>query len=204
MASSAVDICNLGLVRAGISRVIASMDEASTEAGVCRVLYPVALDAVLSSAPWPFATKRALLPPPLAGGGRGGFSFRYTVPEDCITVLEVFVGRGLREDQKAPFQMEEEADVRILLTDVEDAEIKYTARVTNPLTFHPLFVEALGWKLGEDLAISLAKDDDATARRASRAHKRYIETIHQAIAQAVGEQQKDKEPESVFLAFRRF
>lgn len=203
MATSAVDICNVALSRAGISRVIASLDEASTEAQICRAIYPSALDAVLSAAPWPFATKRAVLTP-IADGARGGYAFAYTLPGDCIAVQEVFGGRRLREDQKIPFQIETDADLRILLTDREDAEIKYTARVENPLTFHPLFVEALSWYLAEDLAISLAKDDDAHMRNASRANNRYIQTIHAAIAQALGEQQKDKEPESVFLTSRRF
>lgn len=203
MASSAVDICNLALVRAGVSKVLASMEDASVEAGVCRVTYPTALEAVLSSAPWPFAMKRAALSP-LASGGRGGFTFAYNLPPDCLVVLEVFAGRRLREDQKVPFDVEVEADTRVLLTDQEDAEVKYTARVENPLLFHPLFVQALSWHMAQDLAISLAKDDDASTRMASRANNRYIQTLHQAIAQAVGETQKDKDPESVFLTSRRF
>lgn len=203
MASSAVDICNLALVRAGVSKVIASMEDASVEAGVCRVIYPNALEATLAAAPWPFATKRSALAP-LASGGRGGFAFAYALPPDCLTVQEVFAGRRLREDQKVPFVIENEAETRILLTDQEDAEVKYTARIENPLLFHPLFVQALSWNLAGDLAISLAKDDDATTRYASRANNRYIQTIHQAIAQAVGETQQDQEPESVFLTSRRF
>lgn len=203
MATSAVDICNLALVRAGVSKVISSLEEASVEAGVCRVIYPTALEATLAAAPWPFATKRAVLAP-LASGGRGGFAFSYALPPDCIAVQEVFAGRRLREDQKVPFAIENEAETRILLTDHEDVEVKYTARVENPLVFHPLFVQALAWNLAEDLAISLSKDDDATMHYASRANKRYIQTIHQAIALAVGERQPDQEPESVFLSSRRF
>jgi len=203
MATSAVDICNMALARAGVSRVLGSLDEASTEAGVCRVLYPTALEATLASAPWPFATKRAVLTP-LASGGRGGFTYSYNLPSDCITVQEVFIGRGLREDQKAPFQVETDADVRILLCDVEDAEVKYTARVENPLTFHPLFTDALGWRLAQDLAISLHKDEDLHTRMASRANNRFERIIQLAIALAVGEQRPDQEPESIFLSSRRF
>lgn len=203
MANSAVDICNIALARSGVSQVIASLEEPSAEARLCRVIYPDAVDTVLSAAPWPFATKRAVLAP-LASGGRGGFAFTYALPPDCITVQEVFAGRRLREDQKVPFQVENEGEMRVLLTDQEDAEIKYTARVETPTLFHPLFVQALSWYLAQDLAISLAKDDDASTRMASRANNRYIQIIHQAIAQAVGEQQPDQEPESVFLTARRF
>lgn len=203
MATTAVELCNIALARAGVSKVLTSMTEASTEAGLCRVLYPTALETVLSMAPWPFATKRAVLAP-LAGGGRGGYAFRYQLPADCLVVQEVFSGRGLREDQKVPFRVENEGDARVLLTDQEDAEIIYTARVESPTLFHPLFVDALAWKLAGDLAISLAKDDDAATRFASRANNRFLQIIEWAKAQAVGEQRPDKEPESIFLTVRAF
>src|SRR5690606_41035061 len=128
-----------------------------------------------------------------------GYAFAYALPSDCITVQEVFAGRGLREDQKVPFRVENEGDVRVLLTDQENAEIIYTARVESPTLFHPLFVDALTWKLAGDLAISLANDDHLANRFANRANNRFLQIIELAKAQAVGEQRSVKDPESLLL-----
>ena len=59
---SDLDLCNAALVKLG-ALPIAGFDDPDAAAAVCRTLYPVVVDAALTSRPWSFTLKRATLSP---------------------------------------------------------------------------------------------------------------------------------------------
>lgn len=145
-----VDICNLALSRAQVTDFIHALEEDRPSANVARVLYPQHRDALLALAPWPFTTRRATLAA-LVGEERAGWAYVFGLPVDCL------VARDL--NPRAPFRLEDDGTgIRVLLANVKTPELIYTASVTNPDMFHPLFRDALIWNLAADFALALGKD----------------------------------------------
>lgn len=192
--SSVVDICNLALGRLGLKAFISSLDEATAEAEVCNRFFNATRDAALASAPWPFAKKRATLAL-LSGVTRAGWAFCYAKPSDCLSPRFVWNGlRNPRPDQLIPFELElGDADgSHIICTDHPGAELVFTKRVDNPTLFHPLFVNALAWRLASELAAPLSgKPDLAKAAWAawlstkSEAHAATLNEAHEPVAESV-------------------
>ena len=197
MASEA-SICNRALLRIGVSATIDYLDSPTNEARACKVLYADTRDAILQSLPWPFASQRAALAE-LPGGGRAGFARAFALPADCLHAQEVWCGtRNPTRAQRIPFALEADASGQVLLCDLDAPELLYTARVTNPGRFPPLFVDALAWNLAADLAIGLGLEESI----AIRARGQYELVWSRAAAQALAQRQADPEPVSEFLSAR--
>jgi hypothetical protein len=84
---SDLDICNTALVKLG-ALPIAGFDDADAAAAVCRTLYPVVVDATLTSHPWSFTLKRATLTA-LDGAPLADFSRRFALPADFLRAIYV-------------------------------------------------------------------------------------------------------------------
>lgn len=197
-----VEICNVALGRVGVTAYINSLTEDTAEARACKVSYPQARDALLEACPWPWATSRARLArlaPSSADGSRQGFAHVYAVPSECLKPLRIYPGqRNLRADQQIPFRIEHRASGRILLTDHAEPELEYTAAITDPNLFPPLFREALAWRLARDLAMALAVHE----RIGARAEQMAQQSLFDAAASAASQHQPDPEPESEFIFAR--
>jgi hypothetical protein len=145
--TSDTQICNNALLRLGAG-TIASMLDNTVLANACNQLYSPTRDSLLRQHFWPFATVRASLPinavaPPFE------WDASYTLPPDFIRFKYVF-----RAD--SPWKIEG----NLLMTNqtggntttfgtpaVNGLPIVYIARVTDPTTFDPLFVEILTLRL---------------------------------------------------------
>ena len=174
MADSEVQICNAALSRIGQSLLLdaAAPDiaDAAAAAGTpvaeqCALWYPRARDATLRRYAWPFATLRTTLAV-VAGETRSDWSFVYAYPSDALAVR--FVTRpGIRNPRpsdRAPTRIEARKDPvagdivgKLILCDVEEAEISYTVQVENVAAFDSDFEDALVWRLASDLARALIK-----------------------------------------------
>jgi len=143
MAASVVSICNSALIKVGAGRII-SLDDDSKEARVCEEQYEKVTSDLLRSHPWNFAIKRSTLAA-LVDSPAYGFSYQFTVPSDCLRVLEV----GTNE---TPWEKEGSA----ILTDSSTCSIKYVARVDESF-FDSNFNEVLALKLAADICYSLVQ-----------------------------------------------
>ena len=147
MATSEVTICNLALGKLGAGTII-EMEEESTEARVCRLHYAQTRDEVLRSHRWNFAIKpeilvRSTASPPF------GWTFAYGLPVDCLRVL------GMNEWDMAFRTGAWEVEGRYLVTNAEDAAIRYVKRITDCNQFDSLFVEALCLRLASKITMPL-------------------------------------------------
>lgn len=224
MVATEAALCNIALGRCGIRDYIDDLDEASDEAEACTVHYANARDSVLASAPWKFATRRRDLTQ-LTNVTRTGWGFAYSLPNDFVSPVRlwpqpnagggVFVtsgspfagytlnasARNLGADQKIPYDLESDASVGtnlILVTDLDQANLQYVARITTPALFPDLFVNAVAWQLAIELCMTLAIKP---AVAAGIERKAYL-SIGQAIAAEFRRAQADAEADSALIRAR--
>jgi hypothetical protein len=118
-----------------------------------------------------------------------------------------YTGVGVPASNKTvPFDIEARVDPvtdevigKVLLCDMESAELVYTVRVTNPQAFDPDFEAALELYLASKLALALPKD---TARSRELMNE-YLVACRKAGANSVNEETADPEGASTFEASRR-
>lgn len=184
---SAVDICNLALANLGDTATVSSIDppEGSAQAEHCARFYPIARDSVLEMHPWSFSTRRESLA--LLDAEMPNWRYVYKLPAGVINVIAVLppdmdndysvsyayqTASGYRPDVlpltgyyvPQPFQISTlSTGVQVILTNQENALLRYTARVIDTTQFSPLFVDALSWYLSAKLAGPLIKGDVGAA-----------------------------------------
>lgn len=228
MPTTDVDICNKALLRVGHTQFIEHLTPAdgSVEQDVCNRCYADCVDEVLSSAFWPFATRR-WLPAQIAPGTLSsgavptGWTYAYPLPPDLISLRSIapsnllnvqlgllpvnlnaiFAGlRSQREDQQTPFTVEYDSKLQanIALTDAATPEWIYTVRITDPNLFDANFVNALAWRLAQELAPSLRKDMKVLAGCKSM----YEASVGDAAASAKRGVRPDQEPPPSWISAR--
>ena len=174
--ASEVDICNLALGHLGDNATVASLDppEGSAQAEHCARFYPLARDAILELHDWNFATRRSQ--PAQITSPWPQWKYAYVQPADCLRVLAVLdpeatddfsmamPNPGLATYTPQPFVCETDEEGReIVLTNQENALIRYVAYVSDTTKFTPLFVTTLTWHLASLLAGPVIKGDAGRA-----------------------------------------
>lgn len=156
MASSILDICNLALAHLGEGAITALEDD-TVAARACALHFPTVRDALLRARRWNFAQTRAVLSL-LADAPAFGWDYQYSLPADCLRVLEV-------NDSEFGDVVSEEFIIegRAILTDASAVNLVYTKRVDDVAQFDPLFVEALAVKLAIKLTESIRGTTGKTA-----------------------------------------
>jgi hypothetical protein len=174
--ASEVDICNLALGHLGDNATVASLDppEGSAQAEHCARFYPLARDAILELHDWNFATRRAQ--PAQIASPWPQWKYAYVQPSDCLRVLAVLdpeatddfsmsmpnMGRAQYTPQTFVCETDEEGR-EIILTNQENALVRYVAFVSDTTKFTPLFVTTVTWHLASLLAGPVIKGDAGRA-----------------------------------------
>jgi hypothetical protein len=198
MASTVVQICNMALMRIGVSSLISSLSEASNEARACNVFYEQMRDYALRDYPWNFATKRVVLAD--AGTPPDNWGFKYTYPSDCLRTKHI-ITKGLRtprNDQRIPFEIGNEGGQRVIYTNQDEAELMYTARVEDPTLFDPMFTSALAYLLASEIAMPLS----VQPKVADQARSAYNMVASSAAAASMNEGTEPPVPESELISIR--
>ncbi len=200
-------VCNLALVAIGHSQFVDDLNEESTEAEVAKAIFSKDRDATLERFQWKFATLRAALADLGAAVARDGWTFAYAIPANCIAprVIVLPGQRAPSPENRIPFDIEASATVvggpvngKVLLTDEEDAELIYTARVVTPSLFSPLFVDALKWALASQFALGIQKKP-AVALQMGQMYERSLQIAEAAQLQ---QSREDRPPRSEFITTR--
>jgi hypothetical protein len=219
MAKGPETICNNALSRLGITTYVDDLETDQTnEAETLNVFYEDALETVLAAFPWPFATLRKILAPLVSDGEppRGAWKYIFKLPDDCVSARQIWPSgtalgltgywlgdprRTLRADDRIPFAIEKAVsdDSRVLLCDLSDPILFYTAKVADPTKFPALFVDAFAACLAMHVAIPLT--GKAEFKKAMK--EEFNEAIHEAEAAALNEQREDPPPETESIAVRR-
>lgn len=153
MASS-VDICNFALRRCGAERINSLADQ-TKEAIACNDAYTICKNALLAEHPWNFATRRVSLGL-LVAAPLWGFDKQFQLPADCLRVIET------EYDDLEGFEYRVENN-SVLLCNESSIKIEYISSLTTEAQFSPKFIEALGWKLAQELSYSLVQSIELMA-----------------------------------------
>lgn len=162
--SSEIDIVNLALSRLGDTATVSSIDppEGSAQAEHAAMFYPIARDSMLEMHDWKFATTRRLLAATTSETWEWGYA--YATPSGMLKARAVLAETAASDAETQEYDIQIDADdAQIILTDLEDAALLYTKRITDTTKFPPLFVDALSWLLASHLAGPLLKGDAGKA-----------------------------------------
>ena len=144
MSASAVQICNLGLLKFGDITIV-SLTEDTREGRACAILYPQMRDLMLSTHPWNFAMKRADISADLVTTPAFQWDYAYTLPVDCLQVWELY-------GSTAEWQIENGT----LLTNQEtEIYIRYLKTFETTGTFSPSFVNCLALRIGAEMSAKI-------------------------------------------------
>ncbi len=145
MALSQTEVVNLALTRLGQDRVISISDDVEA-ARVMRSLWDFTRDAVLASYPWKFAIKRTSLPA-LSAAPAYGWERQFTVPEECLRLVQVGDDYVFYTGLLETFQLEG----GVIMTDEEaPLRLRYVQRVTNVGLWPVLFGRVVAMQLAID------------------------------------------------------
>lgn len=158
--TSVVSICNLALSNLAKDN-IQDLDEASTEAKLCKQFYEHSRDTLLQVFPWRFARKTSSLAE-LTNTKDKRWAYAYKRPTDCLKVRRVTDEAQLDYlpygDGAVAGGYAYDIEGTTLFCDLSPAFLDYTCRVDDVTKFPPLFVEALAWHLAVRLAMPLTRD----------------------------------------------
>lgn len=185
---SDIVICNIALSHIG-GESIASFEEKSEPARLCRIYYGVDLDALTAVHDWPHCSRYVRLAELTACPPTWGHA--YQRPADCIRVLEIVGGAG---STPIPFEI----SGNTILTDQPDAWVKYAARVSDPALWPPLFAEAMSWKLAATLSTKMTGAGGAL----NNCMQMYSHALTQAKAAANNEHQAAPQDDAPWIKER--
>ena len=162
--ASVVSICNLALSNIGKDNIQALTD-AGAEARACSQFYEHTRDMMLQAYPWRFAGGTVSLAQ-VTNDKPGQWGYAYQRPTDCLKVR--WVRPAYSEDDLALTRQQEishqyEAEAQRIYCNLSPAFLRYTAMITDPSLFTPLFVDALSWHLATRLAMPLTRDPKVRA-----------------------------------------
>jgi hypothetical protein len=160
--STYVDIGNLALSHLGDDATVAVLDppESSAQAVHLSRFIPIARDEMLEGFAWKFAQRRATLA--LRAETSDAWEFAYAEPSDCIRVIGILPYGYTSDDNATELFDTESADdgTPLIITNTENATLLYTARVTDPSRFTPLFTSALARLVAAYVAGPLIKGEE--------------------------------------------
>jgi hypothetical protein len=197
MAISVLEICNMALGHIFRPPIQSLDDNNSREAKECKRQYPTLRDLTLAAFPWGFATKQATLAL-LTDEPYGDWEYAYAYPSDCITIRKIYNIAGDDEPIEYELAAAPSLTYRMILTSYPEAELVYTARVTDPNMFDPIFAVALSWRLAADLSVALKGSPDVQ----QAAYRMFEQVLSSAQQRSAREQYKKESNESDFSRSR--
>tara|TARA_B100001013_G_C24619421_1_gene446588 strand:- start:475 stop:1122 length:648 start_codon:yes stop_codon:yes gene_type:complete len=155
--ASEVQIAKLALSYVGDRFDITSLTEASTEAEQVNLVFVEARDSLLRQHTWNFA-KKFSSPAALTGTAPNLWTFMYLYPVDALRILSITNPAG-REATPIKFEVGINGDDEYcVLTDQEDAQIKYIKRITDTQEFDANFTVAFAYSIAAKIAMALTGD----------------------------------------------
>ena len=151
---SEVSICNKALGWLG-AKNIASLDENSTPASLCRDNYGSIRDAVLESRMWTFSTARAVSTVGEDDIDEFERMYLHNIPLNWLGVYRCYRSTDMRRKQKADNWRREGGKIL-----AEDTTLYMwgTERVTDTGKWTSLFVEAVTARLAAELCVALTEN----------------------------------------------
>ena len=160
--ASKVQIAKLALQHIGDRYDISDITEATPEAEQVNLLFDDTRDALLRQHPWSFATKYTS-PAALSGTAPGHWEYMFLYPTDCIRMLGIVNPLG-KDQPHVKFEVARNSSgKRVILADIGEPEIFYTARIEDTTDYDPEFVMAFSYVLAARLVMPLVGERSIAA-----------------------------------------
>ena len=160
--ASKVQIAKLALQHIGDRYDISDITEATPEAEQVNLLFDDTRDALLRQHPWAFATKYTS-PAALSGTAPGHWEYMFLYPTDCVRMLGIVNPLG-KDQPHVKFEVARNSSgKRVILADIEEPEIFYTARIEDTTDYDPEFVMAFSYVLAARLVMPLVGERSIAA-----------------------------------------
>lgn len=150
--TSPADVVNLALRKLGRSDRVGNLYDGSGAAKAALDIYAQTRDALLRQADWGFAEKIAAAV--LSGtAAPAPWAVEYTYPIDCMRLRNLFNAVYLA-DKNNPLPVlytiaDDAARGKVIWCNAAAATLVYTAQITDPSRWEPLFVSALAESLAK-------------------------------------------------------
>lgn len=194
-----VQVANLALALVGQRQLIGSFTDQSVEAEMAALHFQQTRDELLEGWAWRFAMKRAALA--VTTEVRSGWAFCYAAPAGMLKARQIY--NGLREygaGEQIPFtkELNDTDSGHLVLTDQPEAELFYTARITNIALWPAAFTKAVAAQLGVYMSPALPIRPEMIPMYEQRAARAF----QVAAAQDANEWVRDQEADSEFIRER--
>lgn len=170
MITSVIDICNMALDYCNV-RNLTSLDEETKQSKICARWYDTVRKSLLLNINASFSIKRAILAEVVNHKIAYGYDKAYTLPADCLQVLNL---DSPVEDRY--YQIEGNYLYCKRRNDDEQIKIRYIADVEDVTKFDSEFCDCLALKLAEKICLPLTEDEQKTNLLKQYAQQKYIET----------------------------
>lgn len=171
---SLIHLYNTALAELGGEQIPLNISPIENDAtgAICQSLFPHILDMVLESHEWGFAKSRAILALlPEQEPSNDSYAFRYALPADCVKPVRIVMPQGNRFfPQGSNHSPAYAIEGQYILCNVEQAELLYVARVSEPRHWPAYFSSVLVWKMAAGLA---------TARNNDKQQKQICEQMYE-------------------------
>lgn len=158
--SSILDTCNRALGHIGANKVqqVFPSPEDSEEARACYQFFDQARKTTLEAVDWKFASREKTLS--LTGTPPAKWGYQYAYPADCLMPREIV--KSTRSGDSIPFDtsLSDDELTRIILTDSENASLRYTRDLSNTELWPTIASEVLCWRLGMLIAVPITRSTD--------------------------------------------
>jgi len=159
-ANSDIRMCNMALAKLG-GALITDFDEGTKASRLCKVLYPMLRDELISEHSWSCMRKVAVLSLLDAESDIG--TYVYQLPADCILPIDLLPLGSVDAWHLVG---------STVVTNVADASLIYTYSNTNPETFNWPFMRALISRLIVYLAPGIKGDSESVEKLTKEAEAR--------------------------------
>lgn len=158
---SQTSIANLALAYLG-QAPITSLQQNNEQARWLSLFYEPVRDEVLRTHDWAFATVEKPLVQVSGSTSEGKFIYAY--PTDALFIRRIYSPQD--PQQAIPFEerFDTQSHVRVLVTSVPQAYVRYTRKQTDETQYDPAFVKCFALALACDAALALTGDVNLSAR----------------------------------------
>jgi len=202
-----VQICNMALSELGVSEAIQALTDNTEPAKQCNLWFTICQNQVLRDFTWPF-TKRTVslvvvtdwVQHPTTPPAEWSYAYRW--PSDCYRALRMpnQIGRLETARTRISYKIVSDSNGKLLLTDLQNAQLEYVALVDDPNKWDADFCIALAYLLASHIGKPLTKGDKY--KLTERAEQRYLSLIEHARTTALNEEQPDQPVDSAFVTER--
>lgn len=153
-----IDIVNLALIALGEPTLTALTDQKEA-ARIASALWAPARDEALRAGAWRFAITRSIIAAD-ATAPAWGFVSQYTLPGDCMRVIEIgdyYVGLNMTDYRSGDEAMYRLEGSKILSQGSGALKIRYVSNAVDVGLFDPAFVQVMAYTMARKMAPRLTE-----------------------------------------------